>query len=176
MSLKGCVLMSLARAHGYVGCAQTTLNKVGRSPVPATWLGRIQAQSPGEDRTLVIGLSPDPHRPVHLLLMAPEDVAEALALLERGPFDPVRATLWRRFNRRAVQITRDGSDRIVVPKPLRQAAGLESGELYWLGERNKLRIFSPESWALFSEIEDAESALPDGGALVAFRGRAGGLL
>ena len=168
--------MSLARAHGYVGVAQTTLNKVGRTPVPAPWLPRIQGQSPGEDRSLVIGLAPDPHRPPHLLVMAPEDVAEALALLERGPFDPMRAALWRRFNRRAVQITRDGTDRIVVPKPLREAAGLEAGELHWLGERNKLRLFSAENWALFSEIEEAEMALPDGSDLVAYRGQAGGLL
>ena len=108
--------------------------------------------------------------------MAPEDVAEALALLERGPFDPMRAALWRRFNRRAVQITRDGTDRIVVPKPLREAAALEAGELHWLGERNKLRLFSAENWALFSEIEEAEMALPDGSDLVAYRGQPGGLL
>lgn len=168
--------MSLARVHGYVGCAQTTLNKVWRTPVPATWLPRIQAQSPGEERSLVIGLSPDTQRPAHLLLLAPEDVAEALAMLERYPNDPVRGAVWRRFNRHAVQITRDGSDRIVVPKPLRALAGLETGELNWLGERNKLRIFSAEHWALFREIEEAELALPSGAELVSYRGQAGGLL
>ena len=104
--------MGIARTHGYVGCAQTTLNKVGRTPIPATWLPRIQVQSPGEERSLVIGLSPDTQRPAHILLLAPEDVAEALAMLERFPNDTVRNAVWRRFNRHAVQITRDGSDQL----------------------------------------------------------------
>ena len=168
--------MSLLRAHGYVGHAQTTLNRVGRSPIPAAWLPRIQAQSPGEDRSLVLGLAPDPTRPPHLLLMAPEDVAEALAVLERGTHDPINSALWRRFNRRAVQIARDGSDRVVVPAVLREAAGLSSGPLHWLGDRNKLRIFSAENWALFSEIEDSETDLDDATLLAAMRGRSGGLL
>ena len=172
----GLVDMGLARTHGYVGCAQTTLNKVGRTPVPATWLPRIQVQSPGEERSLVIGLSPDTQRPAHVLLLAPEDVAEALAMLERFPNDSVRNAVWRRFNRHAVQITRDGSDRIVVPKVLRDLAGLESGELHWLGERNKLRLFNAENWALFREIEEAEMALPEGSDLVMHRGQVGGLL
>ena len=168
--------MGLARAHGYVGCAQTTLNKVGRTPIPAAWLPRVQAQSPGEDRSLVIGLSPDTKRPAHLLVLAPEDISEAISMLERYPGDAVRHAVWRRFNRHCVQITRDGSDRIVIPKSLRQQAGLEVGELHWLGERNKLRLFSAEGWALYREIEEAELALPDAEELVGYRGQVGGLL
>ena len=43
----------------------------------------------------------------------------------------------------------------MIPKSLRQQAGLEAGELHWLGERNKLRLFSAEGWALYREIEEA---------------------
>ena len=98
--------------YGYVGCAQTTLNKVGRTPIPAAWLPRVQAQSPGEDRSLVIGLAGHAKRPAHLLVLAPEDISEAISMLERYPSDAVRHAVWRRFNRHCVQITpRERPDR-----------------------------------------------------------------
>lgn len=161
---------------GYVGRARTTLNKVGRTPLPASFLGRVKACSEGEDRSLVVGLSPDPHRPPHLLLLAPEDVELTLLSLEGLPSEAVGQMLWRRFNRSSLQIQRDGSDRLVIPKELREAAGIEVGELIWLGDRNKIRVFAPENWALFVEIEEADQDFPEGKGLVSERGRSGGLI
>ena len=84
--------------------------------------------------------------------------------------------LWRRFNRSSLQIQRDGSDRLVIPKDLRDAAGLATGELIWLGDRNKIRLFSPENWALYVEIEEADLDFSEGGSLAIERGRTGGLI
>ncbi|MAO83450.1 MAG: hypothetical protein CMH50_06145 [Myxococcales bacterium] len=162
---------------GYVGRAKTTLNKVGRSPVPACFLTRVKACSADhEDRGLVIGLSPDPHRPAHLLLMASEDVELTLLNLEGLAADSMGQVLWRRFNRSSLQIQRDSSDRLVIPRDLREAAGLGLGELIWLGDRNKIRLFSPENWALYIEIEEADLDFSEGGSLATERGRTGGLI
>ncbi len=162
---------------GYVGRTKTTLNKVGRSPVPACFLSRVKDCSSGaEDRSLVVGLSPDPQRPAHLLLLAPEDVELTLLNLEGLAPEALGQVLWRRFNRSSVQIQRDGSDRLVIPKDLREAAGLATGELIWLGDRNKIRLFSPENWALYVEIEEADLDFSEGGSLATERGRTGGLI
>jgi DNA-binding transcriptional regulator/RsmH inhibitor MraZ len=165
-----------AQGHGYVGRAQTTLNRVGRTPIPAAWHGRLLAQSPAHARDLVIGLAPDPSRVAHLLVMAPGDIAHALEQLEGLPVGHLAHRLWRRFNRQAVQVTRDGQDRIVIPKGLREGAGLEVGELIWLGDRGKLRLFGAEAWALFEAVEDGELGAPSDAELAAERGRLGGLL
>ena len=162
---------------GYVGRAKTTLNKVGRSPVPACFLARVKDCSNGvDDRNLVIGLNPDPQRPAHLLLMAPDDVELTLLSLEGLVPEAVGQILWRRFNRSSLQIQRDGSDRLVIPRDLREAAGLGIGDLIWLGDRNKIRLFSPENWALYVEIEEADLDFSEGGSLATERGRTGGLI
>ncbi|MBM66366.1 MAG: hypothetical protein CMH55_09050 [Myxococcales bacterium] len=132
--------------------------------------------SGAEDRSLVVGLSPDPQRPAHLLLLAPEDVELTLLNLEGLAPEALGQVLWRRFNRSSVQIQRDGSDRLVIPKDLREAAGLATGELIWLGDRNKIRLFSPENWALYVEIEEADLDFSEGGSLATERGRTGGLI
>jgi DNA-binding transcriptional regulator/RsmH inhibitor MraZ len=166
----------LTRGHGYVGRAQTTLNRVGRTPIPAAWHGRLLEQSPAHARDLVVGLAPDPSRSPHLLLMAPGDIAHALEQLESLPVGHLAHRLWRRFNRNAVQVARDAQDRIVIPKSLREAAGLGVGELVWLGDRGKLRLFGAEAWALFEAVEDGELGVPSDADLAAERGRLGSLL
>ena len=70
-----------------------------------------------------------------------------------------------------VQITRDGSDRIVIPKSLRQQAGLEAGELHcWVSVTSSA---SSAGWALYREI-DAELAPPTPKSLQATAGKSAG--
>jgi|TARA_B100000674_G_C37751404_1_gene873566 DNA-binding transcriptional regulator/RsmH inhibitor MraZ len=108
--------------------------------------------------------------------MASEDVELTLLNLEGLAADSMGQVLWRRFNRSSLQIQRDSSDRLVIPRDLREAAGLGLGELIWLGDRNKIRLFSPENWALYVEIEEADLDFSEGGSLATERGRTGGLI
>ena len=104
------------------------------------------------------------------------DLEIALEQLESLPVGHLAHRLWRRFNRNAVQVARDAQDRIVIPKSLREAAGLGVGELVWLGDRGKLRLFGAEAWALFEAVEDGELGVPSDADLAAERGRLGSLL
>ena len=88
--------------------------------------------------------------------------------------DSMGQVLWRRFNRSSLQIQRDGST-TSSSQGLREAAGLGLGP-HLAGDRNKIRLFSPENWALYVEIEEADLDFSEGGSLATERGRTGGLI
>lgn len=121
------------------GATQITLDAKGRLAIPTRYRERIAARCGGQ---LVVTVDKD-----YCLLVYPfpdwEDIERKLVALPS--FDKQARRLQRLMVGYATEIEMDGSGRILLPRELREFAGLDKQAIL-LGQGNKFELWDEESW------------------------------
>jgi MraZ protein len=68
-------------------------------------------------------------------------------------FDPKQGMVMRRFLETAVEDKIDGQNRVLLPKPLMEFAGIEK-EVFILGTLNKIELWNPAKYEEYINKED----------------------
>jgi MraZ protein len=121
------------------GATQITLDAKGRLAIPTRYRERIAARCDGQ---LVVTVDKD-----YCLLVYPfpdwEDIEQKLVALPS--FDKQARRLQRLMVGYATEIEMDGSGRILLPRELREFAGLDKQAIL-RGQGNKFELWDEESW------------------------------
>ncbi len=121
------------------GATKVTLDAKGRMAIPTRYRERIAARSDGH---LVVTVDRD-----YCLLIYPlPDWEEIERKLNRLPsFDRKARRLQRLMVGHAHEVELDGHGRILLPRELREFAGLEKHTLL-IGQGNKFELWDEERW------------------------------
>ena len=121
------------------GATQITLDAKGRLAIPTRYRERIAARCDGQ---LVVTVDKD-----YCLLVYPfpdwEDIEQKLVALPS--LNKQARRLQRLMVGYATEIEMDGSGRILLPRELREFAGLDKQAIL-LGQGNKFELWDEESW------------------------------
>ena len=135
----------------FKGTYRHRIDHKGRVPVPAAFRRALQPEAEGH---LVVTLLDQ-----CLVVYPPHEWDQLEAQLRALPAfsRPVKA-LTRLLTSRAADCQVDVQGRILLPAPLRQAAGLRS-EVVVVGVLNRFELWSPEAWSGF--LAESERLLDD---------------
>jgi len=135
----------------FKGTYRHRIDSKGRLPVPAAFRRALQAEAEGR---LVVTLLDQ-----CLAVYPPHEWEQLEAQLRALPAfsRPVKA-LTRLLTSRAADCQVDVQGRILLPAPLRQAAGLGT-EVVVVGVLNRFELWSPDTWSSF--LAESERLLDD---------------
>lgn len=136
------------------GATKVTLDAKGRLAIPTRYRDRVQSRCDGQ---LVATIDRD-----HCLLLYPlPDWEEIERKLTRLPTLNAKVRgLQRLMLGYATELDLDGSGRILLPRELREFAGLERQAML-IGQGNKFELWDEETWqAKRDELLEKESDTP----------------
>jgi MraZ protein len=135
----------------FKGTYRHKLDPKGRLPVPAPFR-RALAQSGARSVVLTV-------LDQCLAAYSPREWARLEERLSGlSPLSKPARALTRLLASRAVECPLDGQGRVLIPSPLRQAAGL-TREAAVIGVLNRFEVWVPESWQAF--LRESERLLED---------------
>lgn len=144
-----------AKAISYFSEYEFGLDEKRRVQIPSKW--RPSASETGFEYVLMRWQT-DPEKPVCLLVLPPDCMANLRQRLGELPFsDPTAEALRRSLTRDADTTTLDTAGRIVLPKRLADAAGIKKRAML-VGMVDRFQIWSPESYESVRKEDDAKTS------------------
>ena len=140
------------------GATKVTLDAKGRVAIPARYRDRIKARCEGQ---LVCTVDKD-----HCLLLYPLPEWEEIErkLMRLSSFQPKVRRLQRLMVGYASEMDMDGHGRVLVPRELREFAGLDRQAIL-IGQGNKFELWDETRWGekrdeWLADSDDDELGLP----------------
>ena len=126
--------------HNFIGEIPCTIDEKGRLAIPVKFVRQLPSES--SDR-LILGMGLDKCLELYSV---PEFEKKQRSLENLNPYNEKERLLLRLFARGLTDNTLDGSNRMLIPKRLKDYANLNCKDIILVGQGNKIEIWNANDY------------------------------